>query len=126
MLAGEHYHPLGPELVKARDRARDLCQELNTTRERDQDARRSILKQLFGRGGESVWMQPPFFCDYGSNILENVSVGVGSGIWHRSFVLFRKGCKHGFDGLRLRGFHKMVVEASLSGAAAIFLLTPAG
>ena len=28
-----------------------------------------ILKQLFGQGGESVWMQPPFFCDYGSNIL---------------------------------------------------------
>ena len=22
-----------------------------------------------GRGGESVWMQPPFYCDYGSNIL---------------------------------------------------------
>ena len=35
----------------------------------DQDARRRILKQLFGQGGDSVWMQPPFFCDYGSNIL---------------------------------------------------------
>src|SRR6478752_3241617 len=31
--------------------------------------RRSILTQLFGQGGDSVWMQPPFFCDYGSNIL---------------------------------------------------------
>jgi hypothetical protein len=40
-------------------RARDLCQDLNATRERDRDARRPILKQLFGRGGESVWMQPP-------------------------------------------------------------------
>ena len=69
MLAGELYDPLDPELVRARDRARDLCQDLNATRERDQDARRTILKALFGRGGESVWMQPPFFCDYGSNIL---------------------------------------------------------
>src|SRR5438067_750359 len=69
MLAGELYDPLDPELVQARDRARDLCQDLNATRERDQNARRSILKQLFGRGGEAVWMQPPFFCDYGSNIL---------------------------------------------------------
>ena len=69
MLAGELYDPLDPELVRARDRARDLCQDLNATRERDQEARRSILKLLFGRGGESVWMQPPFFCDYGSNIL---------------------------------------------------------
>lgn len=69
MLAGELYNPLDPELIAARDRARDLCQDLNATRERDQDARRAILKQLFGRGGESVWMQPPFYCDYGSNIL---------------------------------------------------------
>jgi maltose O-acetyltransferase len=69
MLAGELYDPLDPELVLARGRARGLCQDLNATRERDQDARRSILKQLFGRGGESAWMQPPFYCDYGSNIL---------------------------------------------------------
>jgi maltose O-acetyltransferase len=33
-----------------------------------QELRRSILVELFGRGGDSVWMQPPFFCDYGSNI----------------------------------------------------------
>jgi maltose O-acetyltransferase len=69
MLAGELYEPLDPELVRARDRARDLCQDLNSTRERDQEARRRILIDLFGIGGESVWMQPPFFCDYGSNIL---------------------------------------------------------
>jgi maltose O-acetyltransferase len=68
MLAGELYDPLDTELVVARDRARDLCQDLNATRERDREARRAILKQLFGKGGDSVWLQPPFFCDYGSNI----------------------------------------------------------
>jgi maltose O-acetyltransferase len=69
MLAGELYDPLDPDLVRARDRARDLCQDLNATRERDSEVRRRVLKELFGRGGESVWMQPPFFCDYGTNIL---------------------------------------------------------
>jgi maltose O-acetyltransferase len=69
MLAGQLYDPLDPELVRARDRARDLCQDLNATREADRDVRRRILTELFGRGGESVWMQPPFFCDYGANIL---------------------------------------------------------
>src|SRR5258707_13496865 len=68
MLAGELYDPLDPELVRARERARDLCQDLNATRERDQVARRRILIDLLGQGGESVWMQPPFFCDYGRNI----------------------------------------------------------
>ncbi len=68
MLAGELYDPLEPELVHARNRARDLCQALNATREGDQEERRRILRDLFGAGGDSVWMQPPFFCDYGSNI----------------------------------------------------------
>ena len=33
MLAGELYDPMDPELVRARVRARDLCQDLNATRE---------------------------------------------------------------------------------------------
>ncbi len=69
MLSGELYDPLDPELVRARELARNLCQDLNATREADQEERRRILQQLFGAGGDEVWMQPPFFCDYGSNIL---------------------------------------------------------
>jgi len=68
MLAGELYDPMNHELVAARGRARDLCQALNTIREAEQQERRKILHELFGSGGDSVWMQPPFFCDYGSNI----------------------------------------------------------
>jgi maltose O-acetyltransferase len=68
MLRGQLYDPLDPELVRARNRARDLCQDLNATREEQQEERRRILCHLFGRGGNTVWMQPPFFCDYGTNI----------------------------------------------------------
>jgi maltose O-acetyltransferase len=68
MLDGELYDPLDPELVAARVHARDLCQSLNATRETAQDERRRILRELFAAGGDTVWMQPPFFCDYGSNI----------------------------------------------------------
>jgi maltose O-acetyltransferase len=68
MLAGELYDPLDPELAAARVRARDLCQTLNATREADTDERRRILIDLFAAGGDEVWMQPPFYCDYGSNI----------------------------------------------------------
>jgi maltose O-acetyltransferase len=68
MLAGELYDPLDPELAEARVRARDLCQALNATGEGEQDERRRLLTALFGAGGADVWMQPPFFCDYGANI----------------------------------------------------------
>jgi len=68
MLAGELYDALDPNLVAARNRARDLCQDLNASREGQTELRRSILREVFGSGGDTVWMQPPFFCDYGSNI----------------------------------------------------------
>jgi maltose O-acetyltransferase len=68
MLAGELYDPLDRELVAARKRARDLCRALNDTRESQETERRRILQALFGAGGDTVWMQPPFYCDYGANI----------------------------------------------------------
>ncbi len=68
MLAGELYDPFDPVLVAARTRARDICQALNATREADTEQRRACLRELFGAGGDTVWMQPPFYCDYGMNI----------------------------------------------------------
>ena len=68
MLAGELYDPLDPELVRSRDHARDLCQTLNATREAQHAERRQLLQALLGAGGDDVWVQPPFFCDYGANI----------------------------------------------------------
>ena len=69
MVRGELYDPLDADLVRHRRRARDLCQDLNATREAHVEERRRLLRELFGRGGETVWLQPPFFCDYGANIL---------------------------------------------------------
>ena len=69
MLAGELYDSLDPELAAARARARDLCRALNAMREADEAERRRVLCELFGSGGDSVWMEPPFHCDYGTNIL---------------------------------------------------------
>ena len=68
MLEGDLYDPMDPDLVAARSRARDLCWALNATRDAQQEERRRLLRQLFGAGGDTVWMQPPFFCDYGANI----------------------------------------------------------
>jgi maltose O-acetyltransferase len=68
MLAGEPYDPFDAELVARRARARDLCQALNATAESEAEVRRGVLRDLFGGGGGTVWMQPPFFCDYGTNI----------------------------------------------------------
>ncbi len=68
MLAGDLYDPFDAALTAARDRARNLCHDLNATREADKDLRRTLLQQIFGKGGDTAWLQPPFFCDYGVNI----------------------------------------------------------
>jgi maltose O-acetyltransferase len=67
MLAGHLYDPLDAELMAGRERAGDVCHALNATREGEAEARQAILRELFGRGGDTVWMQP-VFCDYGTNI----------------------------------------------------------
>jgi maltose O-acetyltransferase len=68
MLAGELYDAQDHELVEQRKRARGLCWALNNTGDADRDLRRELLVKLFSGGGDTVSLQPPFFCDYGSNI----------------------------------------------------------
>lgn len=67
MLAGELYDPLDEQLCLERDRCRNLCLLLNATREDQKAERQRLLAELLGRESD-VWIQPPFFCDYGSNI----------------------------------------------------------
>ena len=68
MLAGELYDALDPQLSEERLKTRLLIKELNDTRE-DQAAERSrILQQLIPHQGQGLWLQPPFYCDYGYNI----------------------------------------------------------
>lgn len=67
MLAGEPYDAQDPELVAARERARALCLQANAL-PMDAPARRELLRQLFGAGGDRAAVTPPFFCDYGTNI----------------------------------------------------------
>lgn len=68
MVAGELYDPLDRELSERRDRARDLARALNASAESDKQLRASILGQLIPHAGDGLWIQPPFFCDYGRNI----------------------------------------------------------
>jgi maltose O-acetyltransferase len=67
MLAGELYDAYDPQLVTERLRARDLLKRLNGCNEGDLEERVKILAELFGAPTDAD-IQPPFFCDYGTNI----------------------------------------------------------
>ncbi|KYF74921.1 maltose acetyltransferase [Sorangium cellulosum] len=67
MLAGELYDFRDAQLTAERRRARDLCQALNATRDEQQDERARLIQELFG-APVVAWIEPPFYCDYGTNI----------------------------------------------------------
>lgn len=70
MITGQLYNALDPELVKMRQDARQLLTKINQNlgdiRENGQDF--GLCKSLFGDMGRNLWLQPPFYCDYGRNI----------------------------------------------------------
>ncbi len=68
MLAGELYKAWDPELEEARLRARALTRRYNQSREDEGERRTELLRELFGEVGGSITIEPPFYCDYGSNI----------------------------------------------------------
>lgn len=69
MLSGELYDPLDKQLVEERLKARLLIKALNDTREDEVAERIRILKELIPQAGPGLWLQPPFYCDYGSNMI---------------------------------------------------------
>lgn len=68
MLQGELYNPLDQQLSNERLKARLLIKQLNDTREDEVEKRNRILKELLPNAAEGLWLQPPFYCDYGYNI----------------------------------------------------------
>lgn len=68
MISGELCDPLDEELAKERLQTRLLIKALNETGEDEEEKRKEILKKLIPDTGEGLWLQPPFYCDYGSNI----------------------------------------------------------
>jgi maltose O-acetyltransferase len=68
MLSGELYNATDKELSADRFRARILIKALNETGEDQPEERRRILNELIPAAGGHLWLQPPFYCDYGYNI----------------------------------------------------------
>lgn len=68
MLSGELYNPLDVQLADERLAARLLIKQLNETSEDQIEERIRLTKELIPHGGGGLWLQTPFYCDYGTNI----------------------------------------------------------
>lgn len=68
MLSGENYNSRDPELLERYHQARALLQEYNQLDSRELERRAAILRELLGATGGNVWIEAPFYCDYGEHI----------------------------------------------------------
>lgn len=68
MLRGELYRYASAQLTRERARARDLMKFLNASGEEDLELRQRIITKLFGAVGDQIFIDLPFYCQFGSNI----------------------------------------------------------
>ncbi len=74
MLGGELYNPQDKELSEERTQAKLLMRQLNNTPENERKTRSRLVKQLIPNAASTLWIQSPFYCDYGSNITTGENV----------------------------------------------------
>lgn len=68
MLSGENYDSRDSELIAMYHRARKLLKVFNNLDSEAIARREQLLSELFEHKGANVWVEAPFFCDYGRNI----------------------------------------------------------
>ncbi|MDE6209221.1 MAG: sugar O-acetyltransferase [Lachnospiraceae bacterium] len=68
MLSEKLYLANDEELTTGRTRSRQLTRLFNNTTEEQNEYRVQLLKKLFKKTGDNIYIEPPFRCDYGSNI----------------------------------------------------------
>lgn len=95
MLSGELYDSRDPELLQMYHKARKLLLAYNTLDSNDAKGRQQILVELLGAVEEGVWIEAPFFCDYG----ENISIGKNTFVNLNCFFLDNNKISIGENGL---------------------------
>lgn len=69
MIAGELYDPSDKTLFNERHKARQLMHKINTLSVDEKDKRDKATQELVKNTGENLYIEPPFYCDYGYNII---------------------------------------------------------
>ena len=109
MLLGKLYNASDAELQKELKRCRKLTRLFNNSTEEDIEYRSKLLKDLFGKVGENIFIEPTFRCDYGKNIyigdnfaanydciiLDVCKVEIGNNVWIGGNTVITPGVKIG-------------------------------
>ncbi len=95
MLSGEYYDSRDPELLQLYHRARRLLKRYNSLNSEFLQQRDALLTTLLEFKGHGVWIEAPFFCDYG----ENISIGANTFVNTNCMFLDNNKIRIGKNGL---------------------------
>ncbi len=68
MLSGQMYNPNDKELNTERHIARTIFQKINSMDGDQKKEQNKLFAKLLGQSVKGLWIEPPFYCDYGYNI----------------------------------------------------------
>lgn len=117
MIAGELYNPDDKTLVEDRHQTRRYLNKINTLSVDEKTARDKIFEQLIPNAGEKLYIEPPFYCDYGYNIKtgKNVYMNFNCCILDVSTVTIGDNCMFGPNVQIYTATHPLEFKARNSG-----------
>lgn len=68
MKNGMLYTDMGEGLEQERRRCKELLYDFNLTRPSEESLRASLLGELLGDMGRDIWIEPPLYMAYGTNV----------------------------------------------------------
>ncbi len=94
MLNGEPYNSRDPELLAQYHKARMLLKTYNELDSTALQQRAKLLERLLEKLGDGVWIEAPFFCDYGEHISigENTFINTNCVFIDNNKIIIGKNC----------------------------------
>lgn len=117
MIAGEMYNPNDEILSQDRFQTRIHLNKINTLSVTEKIERDTVFKALIPNGGEKLYIEPPFYCDYGYNIKtgNNVYMNFNCCILDVSTVTIGDNCMFGPNVQIYTATHPLEFKARNSG-----------
>ena len=76
---GQIYNDFDDDLFQRRVKAKKLFKLYNKTNDEEVEKRQQLMRDLFQKVGDNVWIEPDFHCEFGKNIFigDNVYINFG-------------------------------------------------
>ena len=112
------YNDFDADLFDRRVEAKKLFREFNSTADNETERRQEIMRKLFRKVGERVWLEPTFTCEFGKNITigNDVYINFGCTLLDCGQITIGDNTLIGPNVSAYSGNHSLDAEERIAGA----------